>query len=192
MPDALQPNLTLKRGLGTQGEVGCGNWDPNTKKKNVKVWPRLPSDLDIHQVQYTKVWGTASNRNAPAELQTILQGGVSCGTWAWSLWVGLLKINYLNFSTIKITTGIRILPAEILQYRSEILPSSWNPPIPLRNTTAEAQYRTQLSHLHLELGLYFLGFPLRKIPSSYGCWIEDVLIGHLAADILLPVGSASW
>ena len=65
-----------------QPEVSCGNWDPNTKKNNFKVWQRLPSDLDIHQVSSAKVWGTVSNRNALVRLETIISRHLLCATGA--------------------------------------------------------------------------------------------------------------
>ena len=49
-----------------QREVRCCNWAINTRKKNVKVWPRLPSHLHIHQNYSAKVWSPAASLDALA------------------------------------------------------------------------------------------------------------------------------
>ena len=51
-------------------------------RKNVVVWSRLARYLNISQVYSAKVWGTASNWNAPAKLEKTLQGRGACGTSA--------------------------------------------------------------------------------------------------------------
>ena len=117
---APNQNAPTEHETTLQGEVGCGNWDPNTKKNNFKVWQRLPSDLDIHQVSSAKIWGTVSNRNALVRLETIISRHLLCATsapstptkffTAWSLRQWQFNMHYLNFSTLNIAYGIRILP----------------------------------------------------------------------------------
>ena len=75
---AAKFDTKTRRGSTTQGEVGCGNWAPNTKKKIAKVWARLLSHLEICQNYYEKVRSTAANLDALERFWTKMQCEVSC------------------------------------------------------------------------------------------------------------------
>ena len=76
---AAKFDTKTRRGSTTQGEVGCGNWAPNTKKKIAKVWARLLSHLEICQNYYEKVRSTAANLGALEGFWTKMPCEVSCG-----------------------------------------------------------------------------------------------------------------
>ena len=82
--------------------------------------------LDIFESYFEKVWYLAAILDALARLQTTISRDLICANsarstptkffTARSLRQRLLYMYYLNFSTMKSAPGIRVLPAEVLEY----------------------------------------------------------------------------
>ena len=116
----MQPTWTPWPGF-KRPAARSGQWhlSPSTMKKSDIVWYLLQRCLDILQSYSELVWYLAAILDALSRLQTTISRARSTPTkffTARSLRQRLLYMYYLNFSTMKSAPGIRVLPAEVLEY----------------------------------------------------------------------------
>ena len=123
----MQPTWTPRPGF-KRPAARSGQWhlSPSTTKKCEIVWYLFQRCLDILQNYSELVWYLAAILDALSRLQTIISRDLICANsarstptkffTARSFRQRLLYMYYLNFSTMKSAPGIRVHPAEVLEY----------------------------------------------------------------------------